>query len=176
VDYSPQQYVAYDDSKTEDYEGEESTWTNTNALSGSEVWYDTRTGLYWSRMLSGSYSNSFTISSCNFYTSTPRGSYNGSDADCGNAINACGTLSLASTQGQSAKTDWYLPSQKELKQAYRDGMYNQTDTAFVTASEFWSSTEFSGNSTRAWFEYLGSGNANVFNKTNSYAVRCVRRD
>ena len=140
---SDQQYVQYDDYSGSDYTGEEPTWTNTNALSGSEVWYDTRTGLYWSRMLSGSYSNSFTISSCNFYTSTPRGSYNGSDADCGNAINACGTLSLASTQGESADTDWYLPSQKELDGAYIDGIYNKAGNPFTTTSLFWSSTEFS---------------------------------
>ncbi len=178
IDYSPEQYVKYDDYSGSDYTGEESTWTNTNALSGSEVWYDTRTGLYWSKSLGG-YTNSFSSPStgyCDFYTSTPRGSYNGSDADCGNAINACGTLSLSSTQGQSAKTDWYLPSQKELKQAYRDGMYNQTTTAFTTTSYFWSSTERSGNSTDAWAEYLNYGLAVYTSKTSSNAVRCVRRD
>jgi hypothetical protein len=169
-----QQYVEYDDAYTGDYEGEESTWTKTNALSGSEVWYDTRTGLYWSYNL-GSYSNSFTISSCDFYSTEPRGDYDGSDVDCGNAINACGTLSLASTQGESNDIDWYLPSQKELQRAYLNGIYNQAGATFTTSSFFWSSTEISTN---GYVFYMGfhTGFMNIYLKTNSYAVRCVRRD
>ncbi len=170
-----EQFVQYDDYSGSDYTGEESTWTNTNALSGSKVWYDSRTGLYWSMSL-GSSSNSFTISTCDFYTSIPRGSYSGSDADCGNAINACANLSLASTQGESADTDWYLPSQKELKQAYRDGIYNKAGSTFTTTSYFWSSTEYSGVSTIAWYEYLYNGDANGNPKASTGAVRCVRRD
>ena len=175
-DFSLEQYVQYDDYSGSDYTGEESTWTNTNALSGSEVWYDTRTGLYWARSEPATKTNSFTISTCDFYTSTPRGSYNGSDADCGNAINACGTLSLASTQGESADTDWYLPSQKELDGAYIDGIYNKAGNPFTTTSFFWSSTEYSGGSTYAWYERLNYGNATSTSKTLSNAVRCVRRD
>jgi hypothetical protein len=178
IDYSFEQYVEYDDNKDPDYQGEESTWTNTNALSGSEVWYDTRTGLYWSYSL-GNYTNSFSSPStgyCDFFDSEPRGTYDGSDADCGNAINACATLSLSSTQGESADTDWYLPTQKELQRAYRDGIYNQAGSTFTTTSYFCSSTEYSDNSTNAWREDLRYGFVNNFSKTISLAVRCVRRD
>lgn len=171
-----EQFVEYDDAHASDYTGEESTWTNTNALSGSEVWYDTRTGLYWARSEPATKTNTFTISSCDFYTTTPRGSYTGSDADCGNAINACGTLSLASTQGQSADTDWYLPSQKELQEASADGIYNKTNAAFTTTSNFCSSTEDSSSSSRAWTVYLHNGTTNYNYKSNGYATRCVRRD
>ena len=174
-----EQFVAYDDYRSyygTDYQEEESTWTNTNALSGSEVWYDTRTGLYWARSEPATKTNSFTISSCDFYTKTPRGSYDGSDADCGNAINACGTLSLASTQGQSADTDWYLPSQKELQEAYADGIYNKTNAAFTTTSYFWSSTECSSGSSSAWYVYLRNGDTGYYGKGNGLATRCVRRD
>jgi hypothetical protein len=173
-----EQYVEYDDYKDPDYQGEESTWTNTNALSGSEVWYDTRTGLYWSYSL-GNYTNSFSSPSsgyCGFFDSEPRGTYDGSDADCGNAINACGTLSLASTQGESADTDWYLPTQKELDRAYVDGINNQAGSTFTTTSLFWSSTEYSGGSTYAWYVDLHNGHAGINGKTFSRAVRCVRRD
>jgi hypothetical protein len=178
IDYSSEQYVVYDDNKTGDYEGEESEWINTNSTPGSEVWYDTRTETYWARSEPATKTNSFTISSCDFYTSTPRGSYgtSGTDPDCGNAINACADLSLASNEGESADTDWYLPSQKELKQAYRNGIYNQTTTAFTTASYFWSSAEGSADSSRAWIEALDVGYASNFSKANGYAVRCVRRD
>ncbi len=179
IDYSQQSLIKYDDAHASDYTGEESTWTNTNALSGSEVWYDTRTGLYWARSQPTTLQNNFSSPStgfCSFFTTTPRGSYDGSDADCGAAINACGTLSLASTEGSSAKTDWYLPTQKELKEAYANGIYNKTSDAFTTTSYFWSSTEYSSNSTRAWIEYLSNGVAFNTTKTFSRAVRCVRRD
>ena len=179
IDYSQQSLILYDDYRSyygTDYQEEESTWTNTNALSGSEVWYDTRTGLYWARSEPATKTNSFTIATCDFYTTTPRGSYSGSDADCGDAINACGTLSLASTQGGSAKTDWYLPSQKEIMQAVRDGMYNQAGATFTTTSAFWSSTEYSSNSSYAWRVYLHSGYTTNYLKGLGIATRCVRRD
>ena len=171
-----EQFVQYDDAHASDYTGEESTWTNTNALSGSEVWYDTRTGLYWARSEPATKTNSFTISTCDFYTTTPRGSYSGADADCGDAINACANLSLASTQGQSADTDWYLPSQKELQEAYADGIYNKTNAAFTTTSLFWSSTEYSSISSNAWSVYLHYGGTLNFSKGVGIATRCVRRD
>ena len=181
MDFSPEQYVQYDDAHASDYTGEESTWIKTSSASGANVYQDTRTGLYWSSSI-GSYTNSFSSPStgkCDFFSATPRSSYgtSGTDPDCGNAINACAVLSLSSKDGQSADTDWYLPSQKELDGAYLDGIYNQTSSSFTTTSYFWSSTEVSGFSTYAWYESLGSGYAAITNdKTNSYAVRCVRRD
>jgi len=179
-----EQFVQYDDNHASDYTGEESTWINTNSSSGNQVWYDTRTGLYWARTEPGTYTNSFSSPStgvCDFFntgTYPTRGSYPtaGTDPACGNAINACAVLSLASTEGQSAKTDWYLPSQKELDRAYIDGIYNKTSDVFTTTSSFWSSTEHSSNSTYAWYEYLYDGYAHYGTKTSTIAVRCVRRD
>ena len=182
IDYSKQSLIAYDDYRSyygTDYQEEESTWINTNSSSGNQVWYDTRTGLYWARSQPTTLTNSFSSPStgfCSFFTTTPRGSYDGSDADCGDAINACGTLSLASTQGESADTDWYLPSQKELQRAYRDGIYNKTSVAFTTTSNFWSSTEYSSSSSNAWNVYLHYGYTYGTSKGNGFATRCVRRD
>jgi len=184
IDYSLQQFVEYDDYSGSDYTGEESTWTNTNALSGSEVWYDTRTGLYWARSQPTTLANSFSSPStgvCDFFntgTYPTRGSYgtSGTDPACGLAINACAVLSLPSTQGQSAKTDWYLPSQKELQRAYRNGIYNKTSDAFTTTSGFWSSTEHSSNSAGAWRVTLHNGYTSVSGKGTGNATRCVRRD
>jgi len=179
---SLQQYVQYDDYSGSDYTGEESTWIQTSSASGANVWQDTRTGLYWARSEPATLTNSFTaISSaaCDFFSTTPRGSYGASstDPDCGNAINACAVLSLASTEGQSANTDWYLPSQKELQQAYIDGMYNKAGSSFTNTSDFWSSTEYSSYSAYAWRVRLYDGRADSNgSKTNSRAVRCVRRD
>lgn len=66
-DFEQQALVEWDDYRgpggsgdaSEDYMGEESTWTNTLPLSGGkEVWRDERTGLYWSHNL-GNYTNIF---------------------------------------------------------------------------------------------------------------------
>ena len=180
IDFSLEQYVQYDDAHASDYTGEESTWIKTSSASGANVYQDTRTGLYWSSSI-GSYTNSFSSPStgkCDFFSATPRSSYgtSGTDPDCGNAINACAVLSLSSKDGQSADTDWYLPSQKELDGAYLDGIYNQTSSSFTTTSSFWSSTEYSGSSTYACYENLSNGYAYASYKTDSNAVRCVRRN
>ncbi|MBW6441845.1 DUF1566 domain-containing protein [Patescibacteria group bacterium] len=180
IDYSLQQYIQYDNSSPSSFTGADSTWIQTSSATSAHVWQDTRTGLYWSYSLGG-YTNSFSAissGSCPFFSSTPRSSYTSSNTSpaCGNAINACATLSLSTHTGQSAKTDWYLPSQKELKLAYHHGMYNQAGSTFTTTSYFWSATERSFDSTNAWSVTLNKGIAQCLTKTTSYAVRCVRRD
>ncbi len=183
IDYFLQQYVATSDSWPNDYIGEESVWINTNTTPAQEVWFDTRVGLYWARSEPAKLTNNFSAisgGSCPFYTTVPRGDYgnSGTDPDCGDAINACATLSLASISGQNDDTDWYLPSIKELFQSYIDGIYNQTNSNFVTKERFWSSTEYSGNNTTGWGFVFHSGysNYNGMSKTSLYPVKCVRRD
>jgi hypothetical protein len=182
MDYSLQQYNEYDDYEgpggngelVNDYTGDEATWTNTS----TNVWQDERTGLYWSNNL-GNYSNIFPDqdhSTCDFFLSTPRGTYDGSDGDCGNAINTCGNLSLDADGDGTPETDWYLPTQKELQQAYLDGMYNQAGGSFTTTSMFWSSSEVSDNPTTAWRVGLHYGSTYTASKTRENAVRCVSRD
>jgi len=75
-------------------------------------------------------------------------------------------------------TGWYLPSQKELMQAYIDGIYNQAGATFTTANRFWSSTENHewGSITNAWDVKLHSGETAGYGKADAHAVRCVRRD
>lgn len=186
IDFSNMQYSTYDDyaggdylgwggTLTDDYQGEESEWSNMSV--GEDIaWRDERTGVYWSAH-QGTMSNIFTMASCDYFTSIPRSSYDGSDSDCGLAINYCATLDFA------GRTDWYLPSQKELMQAYIDGIYNQAGideasaAAFVTDNYYWSSSEVSYNSNNAWTVYLINGYTNLDDKTYaSYGVRCVSRD
>ena len=186
IDFSNMQYSTYDDyaggdylgwggTLTDDYQGEESEWSNMSV--GEDIaWRDERTGVYWSAD-QGTMSNIFTMASCDYFTSIPRSSYDGSDSDCGLAINYCATLDFA------GRTDWYLPSQKELMQAYIDGIYNQAGideasaAAFVTDNYYWSSSEVSGNSNYAWIVLLNAGDTDVYDKTNSsLGVRCVSRD
>jgi hypothetical protein len=178
IDYSQESLIQYDDyeagESAEDTALEESSWTSP----ATNVWKDTRTGLYWSSSI-GNYTNSFPNqdhSTCDFFSTVPRGSYgtSGTDPQCGNAINACAVLNL--TSGGTSNTDWYLPSQKELYEAYLDGMYNKAGATFTTTSHFWSSTELSDGSDFAWGVNLGIGYSGFGNKTYGYDVRCVRRD
>ena len=186
IDFSNMQYSTYDDyaggdylgwggTLTDDYQGEESEWSNMSV--GEDIaWRDERTGVYWSAH-QGTMSNIFTMASCDYFTSIPRSSYDGSDSDCGLAINYCATLDFA------GRTDWYLPSQKELMQAYIDGIYNQAGideasaAAFVTDNYYWSSSEVSVSSNDAWRVGLDGGSAGDYGKTDTdYGVRCVSRD
>jgi len=176
--YEQQSLIEYDDyeagESSEDSALEESSWTSP----ATNVWKDTRTGLYWSNNL-GNYSNIFPDqdhSTCDFFSTVPRGSYgtSGTDPDCGNAINACAILDL--TSGGTSNTDWYLPSKKELDGAYIDGMYNQAGATFTDMSTFWSSTERSDSSGLAWYVRLDYGSSTSDDKTDGRAVRCVRRD
>ena len=186
IDFSNMQYSTYDDyaggdylgwggTLTDDYQGEESEWSNMSV--GEDIaWRDERTGVYWSAH-QGTMSNIFTMASCDYFTSIPRSSYDGSDSDCGLAINYCATLDFA------GRTDWYLPSQKELMQAYIDGIYNQAGideasaAAFVTDNYYWSSSEVSNGSNRAWRVVLRNGDTgNGFKTSTGIGVRCVSRD
>ena len=171
VDFSLQQYVTKDDAAAGEYTADEPTWTNTLPLTGGEeVWKDERTGLQWSNRADHFHSNSFALASCDFYSTAPRGDYNGLDADCGDAINHCAELTL------DGRSDWYLPSSTEIMQAIVDGMYNQTGVDFTTGENFWSSTEYSGGSSAGWVYPLKWNYPWDSSKTNPFSVRCVARD
>jgi hypothetical protein len=112
----------------EDNQWEESTWTNP----ATNVWKDERTGLYWTTN-AGHGSNSFIMSSCPFFSITPPTSlatYNGANGNCGYSINFCANLTYG------GRSDWYLPSQKEMMQAFIDGMYNKAGTTLANAAAF----------------------------------------
>ncbi len=168
IDYSQQSLQTYDDYSSP-ASSEEGNWSQISA--SPEIWQDERTGLYWSESQGTQASGNQFVTTCAFYSSDPRGSYDGTDSNCGASINQCADL----TDG--GYTDWYLPTQKELQQAYINGIYNQTSGSFATTSNFWSSTERSDNSSYAWWVYLYHGYTRSYDKTtDSLAVRCVRRD
>ncbi|NLE30748.1 DUF1566 domain-containing protein [Candidatus Dojkabacteria bacterium] len=190
-DYAGIDYLGYDGTLTEDYKGEEAQWSKIS----NNIWKDERAGIYWSSdqtltmraLVPNSNSNIFTamsLNTCDYFNAVPRSSYDGSDLDCGNAINWCATLTL------DGRSNWYLPSQKELMLAYIDGMYNQAGDTLQEAAEFtvgdgsavhygnyWSSSEVSNDSTSAFYVYLYGGDSNRDPKANTYSgVRCVSRD
>ena len=173
IDWEKQSLLQMDNRDLTDY-GETSSWVKTNTT--PEVWYDEVTGLYWSAV-QGSFTNEFNRSLCGFYSTIPRGNYNGGDVtNCGNAIEECATLSLDANGDGTANTNWYLPSQLELMQAYVNGIYKKTNTTWVGTSYHWSSTETQTTNSYAWYTYLSLGYTVGNTKTTSYSVRCVLRD
>ncbi|MFA6315545.1 MAG: DUF1566 domain-containing protein, partial [Candidatus Paceibacterota bacterium] len=168
IDYSLQELQTIDDwvcsgatsctSPTRvEYTAEESTWATVsgspfagydsiNFSAGGASWnlvsgtvkQDDRTGLMWSdaaattspagALVASSTSNVFTL------TGTA-GVGDGTRPTGGNAIGFCDALNSASFGGY---TDWYLPTQKQLMQAYIDGSANNLSSP---GFYFWSSTE-----------------------------------
>jgi hypothetical protein len=146
-----------------------STWSNPT----TDVWKDDRTGLYWSSNQTPAKTNNFTqisLNTCDFFNANPRGGYAGVDNDCGNAINYCAGLTFG------GRSNWYLPTRAELLQAYNDNMYGIAGSAFTTTNVFWSSSEYSGFPTYAWFVNSVNGSTGGDEKTYGDSVRCVSRD
>ena len=70
--------------------------------------------------------------------------------------------------------DWRLPTNKELVNIF-NYQKGRPEIDFRYTSNFWSSTEYSSDATNAWYVYLNRGHTGNSTKTNTNAVRCVRR-
>lgn len=134
-------------------------------LYSGAVLQDSRTGLWWSDTSAVGASASSTT---NVFTLTA----DGSRPTGGNAIGFCDALNAYNSGvGFGGHNDWYLPTQKQLMQAYIDGAANHLPNP---GNYFWSSTEYYNSTTYAWNVYLANGNPNYTNKATNYTVRCVR--
>jgi hypothetical protein len=166
--YKLQKYEYVDDAtSTNKYIGEDSTWITTSGspfsttgttLYSGIVKVDLATGLWWSDRSSSTMDDNFTLTPDN-NTGVPVG---------GSAIAFCAALATANFGGHN---DWYLPTQKQLMQAYIDGSnYNLPNSG----TNFWSSTESYSNPAYAWYVILNNGNTVVNTKVALAYVRCVR--
>ena len=184
-----------------EYTAEEGTWSNVSGspfnagfatsstplnyfpvgaqvyLMSGVVKQDNRTGLWWSDAASTGAVTAVATSTTNIFTLT--GSAGVGDGTRpwdtatttvtnGNSINFCNALNDISFGGH---TDWYLPTQKQLMQAYINGSANNLPNP---GFNFWSSTELYNNTAYAWTVYLGFGTTNPNTKPTSTYVRCVR--
>jgi hypothetical protein len=88
------------------------------------------------------------------------------------AINTCDALSF------NGQTDWRLPTQKELMEAYTHGVISAASANWMTElnmnNNFWSGSSLSMGTTNAWSVVLASGKSGNYVKTTSYQVVCVR--
>jgi hypothetical protein len=168
--YTPQWLQTKDDwvnsgGTTGEYTSEEATWITVSGspfsgydainyssdydtidLYSGEVKMDERAGLWWSDIAAIDGGGTATTTS-NSFTLTA----DGSRPTGGHAIGFCDALNTANF---AAHNDWYLPTQKELQQAYIDGSANNLSRPTYY---FWSSTELSWDSTTAWRVSLDSG-------------------
>lgn len=152
------------------YKNEESKWTSLSdgvvgktGLSSGKIKKDERTGLWWSAS-----SSSNTITNRLEVVET-----DGLRLTGGDAVAFCDGLNKASFGG---KSDWYLPTQKELMQAYIDGIYSQ-DPEFGTSNPFWASTVRSNDLKTPWCVDLAWGFVYPEDEfIKNYFARCVRRN
>ncbi len=163
-----------------DMNKEEGAWASTTDTSlGSEtiasgvVKRDARTGLYWSDCYSSAQDgscdeieNSFTLDGVIADTD------DGLDAEGGDSVDFCESLSLDADGDGIDETDWYLPSQKELMIAYVDGSANNIPNSAIN---YWSSTEDYGGAGGAWHVGLGYGSTGYIIKVINFYARCVCR-
>ena len=85
--------------------------------------------------------------------------------------------SYCSSFSLEGKSDWRLPTRKELKSIVDYGKSNPAIYSVfinVTSSVYWSSTTNVSSSSDAWYVHFYSGNDYWNSKGNGFRVRCVR--
>ncbi len=173
----------------------------TVTIASNKVYQDNWTKLYWTdanaggaiidnefAYVDGDSRTSPTGNSCNFNSTGTANAYCDNqdplaayveDNDV-SAADFCLNLQLDgdnadgdSNGATGVETDWRLPTQKELMQAYIDGAANNIPNP---GSNFWSSTEYYSSQSNAWVVNLFNGFTYGNTKATAYNVRCVRRD
>jgi hypothetical protein len=88
------------------------------------------------------------------------------------AVHDCDVLT------HNGQSDWRLPTQKELLEAYNHGIQSAASTNWIEttalANFFWSSSSVSFDADNAWHVKLASGNTYDYAKSNPLQVVCVR--
>ncbi len=165
----------------------------TVSLLSNKVYQDNWTKLYWTDRTNEQVDNEFKyvngadrvdpgvgVESCNFNSLGTANQYCDNqdplnayvEDDDVSAAEFCLNLSL--DDGSGVKTDWRLPTQKELMQAYINGAANNLPNV---AASHWSSTEYFFSQSYAWSVDLIYGYTIISTKDSaSRYARCIRRD
>ena len=171
--------LAYAYDNAVDRNNEEGRWASTTdtdlgteTVASGIVKRDKRTGLYWSDCygeqdgICDSISNSFVLDGA------IADADDGLDAEGGDSVDFCESLSLDSDGDSTNETDWYLPSAKEIIQVYINGSANNIPNP---DRYFCSSTEVEDDLSDAWVVDLRNGNSNNTGKSIKNYARCVRK-
>jgi len=87
-------------------------------------------------------------------------------------------LSFCDSLTYNGKTDWRLPTQKELMAAYNNGIASTVGGNWMSLAQmqqyYWSASSQSNSIPNAWNGYLGNGYTTNNPKNTTYRVICVR--
>jgi hypothetical protein len=145
-------------------------WTNDNRCGGVEaslddtnVWKDVTT-------------STCNASSCIYKDKISRLEWHRASATTSKWADA---LIFCNTLDYDGKSDWRLPTQKELQTAYNSGITSTAEMPnwiplFNLNNSYWSSSSNSPNPTFAWWVNPSSGKTDIENKTVLNRVICVR--
>jgi len=104
--------------------------------------------------------------------------YNDCTSNGNNCLNTFGDTATSYCDGLTlgGYTDWRLPTKEELYGIVSGTTAPTISTVFqhVVSNNYWSSTNYAGNSLTAWFVRFSNGYQNGGFKIYSYYVRCVR--
>jgi hypothetical protein len=93
--------------------------------------------------------------------------------DNSKVLNNGKTAAALCSGGDHGQTGWFLPSQKQIMQAYIDGSYGNLEATGVY-HYYWSATTSANFTNNAWVTYLSNGYTQATIQTAAYYVRCVR--
>ena len=81
----------------------------------------------------------------------------------------------AMAHAESLGDGWRLPTIEELETLLNRGRANPASSFPGMLSEcFWTSAEYAGSASYAWYVNFFSGNVNRYGKTSTFYGRCVR--
>ncbi len=143
----------------------------TSVASDSAVWMDVTTDVGGAASTCG-----VTATNCSIKDKITGQDWHKAD---GTTRNWSQALSFCDGLTYNNKSDWRLPTQKELLEAYNHGIMTTADapnwmTQISLGASYWSSTTNASDSGNAWRLIFRSGNSITSTKTGVHSTICIR--